>query len=693
MYSEPIHSAEDDSMPNSVSGQAVPPIRDNGADNADNGADKDADVLVIPNPGPDAELVTPQTKKRKSSTPLSTPVRKRARNVSSWKRNINKVLKNSGQPYTTYNGKEHQGAKLRDPCSCSLDCRQRMTQEERQAIHDQFWKTIADHGRQWEFIRENCSSKETVPSSSKRKVARSYSFVIGKKKERVCKQMFMRTLDICDSWIETAFKKRNSEKGNTVSPDKRGGNRKGVPVVVTSAKIDSVREHVNLFPRIPSHYCRKRTRREYLEQRLSISKMSKLYVKWAADKKVPKNSIASQRQYRDIVNSNFNIGFYKPKKDQCSFCCVMRNKNNTRAVREERKNAWVAHLQNKKLARELKEKDKAEGMKEKTTAVISFDLQKQLSCPKSENSAYYYRSKLNVFNFTIFNMIERLGWCFLWHEGAGKKGSDEILSALLLYLEHLIGLGFKTFKLWSDNCAGQNKNRNLFAMYLYVASKYSVEITHRYLEPGHTQMEVDSIHANIERASEMKDIFDFNEWVDVIEGAKNELPKYVVKKLNKDNIVSFKSVVKRQNWEMDLKHERIKWTKVKELHVTGKDPNLVRLKYEYNQESYVTLSVNKRGHPINLESFQPPLAYDAHIPLKENTIQDLTWLCENFHIPINKQDFIRNVLQGVYPVEEEDVSDMEFDSDEERCQEDDMQEEDGHLGEDINNSEEIDENL
>ena len=81
-------------------------------------------------------------------------------------------------------------------------------------------------------------------------------------------------------------------------------------------------------------------------------------------------------------------------------------------------------------------------MRDKSIAVCSFDLQKQLSCPKSEDSAYYYRSKLNVFNFTVFNMIERLGDCYLWHEGVGKKGSSEISSSLHHYIvERLVKKG------------------------------------------------------------------------------------------------------------------------------------------------------------------------------------------------------------------------------------------------------------
>jgi hypothetical protein len=248
----------------------------------------------------------------------------------------------------------------------------------------------------------------------------------------------MRTLGICDSWIASAYSHVRPDT-NTATPEKRGGhhNRKKA---FTPEKIETVKEHVQSFPRVPSHYCRLRSKREYMAFGLNLRKMGRLYLKWASDKKLPKQSVATVRQYIDIVNDNFNIGFFKPKKDQCSLCFVM--KNNPRQVREDQKRVWVNHLQNKKKARKAEQKDKAQAMKDKTIAVCSFDLQKQLSCPKSESGAYYYRSKLNVLNFTCFNMVERVGDCFLWHEGIVKYGSDEITSCLMIYIEILIKKGY-----------------------------------------------------------------------------------------------------------------------------------------------------------------------------------------------------------------------------------------------------------
>lgn len=564
---------------------------------------------------------------------------------------------------------------MRGPCACKQDCRHRLKEDQRREVFKKFWD-LGKHERQWEFIRVNSTSKATQARHAgqvlKRSVSRVYHFTIGDEEVHICKQMFMRTLGICDSWISSAYKHLNPDKGNTVSPDKRGGYKKRQNGQLNTIKIDSVKEHINLFPRVPSHYCRKRSKREYLEKGLSIAKMARLYKTWALEKDIPINSIATPRQYRDILNANFNIGFFKPKKDQCGFCSIMQNKSNTRQVREERKAAWVAHINNKKRARALKTKDVEESLKDKSIVACSFDLQKQLSCPKSEDGVFYYKNKLRVFNFTCFNMTDRIGDNFLWHEGIGKKGSSEIASALLWYIKTLVKEGYSDLRFWSDNCGGQNKNRNLFAMYEYAAVKYGIKITHRYLEPGHTQMEADSIHGRIEKVTEKESIYDFDTWVQWIESAKEELPMYRVKKLTKASIFSFAPLVAKQNWDKDLSRKPVTWKKIKEVHVNGKEGNFIRMKYDFDAESYVTLSPNKPGHPVNLKTFQPPLAYESSIPLSAITIEHLTWFCDKNYVPLLKQDFLRGVIAGVEPVDEEVVSDVEYDTEEDDLEEENM---------------------
>lgn len=77
--------------------------------------------------------------------------------------------------------------------------------------------------------------------------------------------------------------------------------------------------------------------------------MFKLYCEWFD------NKASTKRQYRDILNANFNIGFHKPKKDLSDVCHVYSNKE---IPTEEEKSAFLKHQSAKKAARALKQQDK-----------------------------------------------------------------------------------------------------------------------------------------------------------------------------------------------------------------------------------------------------------------------------------------------------------------------------------------------
>lgn len=61
--------------------------------------------------------------------------------------------------------------------------------------------------------------------------------------------------------------------------------------------------------------------------------------------------------------------------------------------------------------------------------------------------------------------------------------------------------------IWSDDCTSQNRNRIISNALLRMAIDKNVTITQKYLEKGHTQIEVDSVHSVIERKLQNVEIF------------------------------------------------------------------------------------------------------------------------------------------------------------------------------------------
>lgn len=90
------------------------------------------------------------------------------------------------------------------------------------------------------------------------------------------KLFFQNTLGISEKTVRTSL--ANLKPGTGVmEPEKRGGRRQSM--IEKGAKLrQSVVNHINRFPKVKSHYCRKSSTREYLYPDLTIKKMYYLYL-------------------------------------------------------------------------------------------------------------------------------------------------------------------------------------------------------------------------------------------------------------------------------------------------------------------------------------------------------------------------------------------------------------------------------
>lgn len=85
-----------------------------------------------------------------------------------------------------------------------------------------------------------------------------------------------------------------------------------------------VKEHIDSFARVESHYCRSTTKREYLDPQLTVPKMFSLYKDLPSVVKPVKLSM-----YRNIFNREFNLAFHQPKKIYVTNAQNLRPKINT----------------------------------------------------------------------------------------------------------------------------------------------------------------------------------------------------------------------------------------------------------------------------------------------------------------------------------------------------------------------------
>ena len=169
-----------------------------------------------------------------------------------------------------------------------------------------------------------------------------------------------------------------------------------------------VRQHIRSFETVESHYCRRDSKKLYLPQDLSLSKMYRLYKDHCSNIGV---TPVNQYIYNDVFNSEFNLAFRSPIKDKCDFC--VSSANASAEEKEKLTEIYENHIKKKELARQHKEHDKSQVKNtDSETVVCCFDLEEVLLTPHSFESFLFYKRRLNYFNFTIYDMGTSDGHCY-----------------------------------------------------------------------------------------------------------------------------------------------------------------------------------------------------------------------------------------------------------------------------------------
>ncbi|CAH2100600.1 unnamed protein product [Euphydryas editha] len=597
--------------------------------------------------------------------------RKRRRNKKDWIANKSKTLKNSGQAYVGYHSKKQYPAKsVGSSCKCKLKCGETFSFEIRNDIMRTFYK-LGNRELQWQYIikyvtSESVKKLQVIRNKNRTQTIRYY-LPLEDDKVRVCKVFFLNTLQISEQTVYTAIEKNDSDLDKM---DNRGkhNNRPHKMSVPTE---ESIVSHIKLFPSKEAHYVRKSSKRKYLCETLNISKMYRLYTDWfkkQTDGRYSDDQMATKRQYETIFNTKFNYSFFNPKKDLCGTCTLYEQLEGEN--KESLKDKYMKHISNKERIREIKNSEKEHFGDNSTLAI--FDLEKVFGVPQSEVEIFNYKRKYPVYNFTVFDSSRKKGYCYMWHAQIAKRGSIEIGSCLYNFIEEQYNKKINKISFYSDGCAGQNKNRFVFALYLFAATKFKLEITHSFFEPGHSQNEGDSMHACIERALKNKQIYTPDQLYGLVMNAKQTGEKYKLKEMRQTDFYNIKDLITGQNWLNDTKGKRIYWSKIKQIKVTYTNPHSLYYKYEYDEDfsemitaSTSTENTRKRKSTTNATTssvtdviLKP--AYNGPVPISKALHEDLLSLCRINAIPHNYHSFYNSLISTITEtVTDEDDSENE----------------------------------
>ena len=412
-------------------------------------------------------------------------------------------------------------------CSCKQKCFDKIKEERRQEIYEQYWNLSYDERRSWMFgrINRNDVKRMRVGEGSKRNY--TFTYMLSGEDESlttVCKIMFLHTLGYSSDKVITVLMKTDLQ---SITPhnDKRGRhfpwNKK------TPATNDAVIQHIESFKPSVSHYRREHAPlRRYLSSELTVQGMYEDFVQ-----KNPDQSFKYQF-YRKIV-ADQNISFTKLGEEQCETCLEKEKHMHENEVENcSVCSDWKKHIENARIARTKYREDAG---KEWTdgTAYMSCDMQKVIMMPRMPGvkSAVFTR-RVVLFHETFAPLgdgKDKPTLAVLWHEGISGRNADDVCSAFSRAIEYM--RDYPKLIFWCDNCAGQNKNWWLYTCLVTLVNKEGgpSELTLKYLEKGHTFMSADSFHSRVEQAMKRKqNVYDLNDFVNVIQAARNTAQSLVM---------------------------------------------------------------------------------------------------------------------------------------------------------------------
>ena len=531
-----------------------------------------------------------------------TPPRKRKTASKGSSKTARKKLKLEGKPYNTYSGKEVPAVKAAEnvPCKCRNKCFGNFIETDRCASHRAFWKMNSyDQRRQFiaNHVTQNSKKRLTVHETDTKKSRRDNTWNYELTKEvdgndvrvPVCRIVFMKTLQVSEKFIRNAVRK--SVLG-IVQEDKRG---QGASANKTSDEsLKRIHEHIDSFPKVESHYCRKGSTKLYIEDtsnftQLTISKMHDLYQEKCRVQGVPSKEIVGISKYRNILKEK-NIVIHKPKKDQCVKCLAYKEKIPSETSLNEREDHEI-HMKNKAKSHKVKEERKEMGKADNNHLVFTFDLEAILYTPCCKVSTLFYARKLNTYNLTMFNMANKEGHCYLWDETVGNKGSNEVGSGLYKLLKE--NPKVKKVTLISDACGGQTRNKKIAALCLFLVRHTQIEeIDHIFMVSGHSHMEVDSMHATIEDKSKSLQIYKPEHWAQICAIARKN--PYLVDIMSNEDIFDLEKLyrdMKIVNITEAVGGERAWWTTtannrgrvISWLRYEQKNPNVIKFRTDYDE--------------------------------------------------------------------------------------------------------------
>lgn len=501
-------------------------------------------------------------------------------------------------------------------------------------LQDTFIQSLIEARRVTRHRKRNEESTRTVQSTYK------YYTMVGETRTEVCLKAF------CSLHCRTKKQVRRLQQLLLIAKSPKDGRGAHIKYAIPPETLLLVREHIESFPTYESHYLG--TVIKYLDERLNITDIYKMFKNKNPSARIGKSA------FFYYYKNQYNLKFGPPQVDICSTCEVLDVKiKNSHLSDATRRVAVAEKLVHRRRAKKFYHQIKSD-TEDKNPKILSlsFDYMQNLTVPLIPVQETYYLCQVNINVFCIHNNKKNNAKIYLYHEGQGRKGPNEVCSFLMDYLDNEISDEVEELHIYSDNCGGQNKNHALSRLLCALTDTGRFkEIKHYYPVKGHSYLPCDRDFSLIKRSLKKLDrLYSINQIIHSIVHCTTNLNKFTVKLVQTSEILDYKNWWPHYYTKTPVSEEtRGRKTKKKD-KVCFSISSFSEFTYNKQLRGIVTarafihgltkhtFKLSSRGLPILLPSIP---AYESKIPIKKRKIDDVRKLSP--YIPIKYRRFFNEL--------------------------------------------------
>lgn len=515
---------------------------------------------------------------------------------------------------------------------CSL-----FSKDERSIVFERFWKMNWSQKKAYvcNLVKIDVKKTNTAVKSRRSHTPTYFLMKANGREYQVCRNMFLSTLGIKEKmmryWVNSKLDFGMFEHPDDIQEKKMIKFREGLYYKKNQERKNHLRQFLTMLPKLESHYCRKDSKKKYFQtEHRTLTALYKDYVHFCHQHNVKKLSISV---FIAMVKE-LNYSLFKPRKDQCDTCCAYKTGN----ITDEE---FVAHRSEIDESSKEKLKDINDALK-KLCTLLCMDVEAVQLVPKLLASCLYFSLKLQIHNFTIYDIISHKSVNYVWDESEGELEASIFASIIVLHIENLIEKNLifcNTVILYSDGCCYQNRNAVLSSALSNLAVKHSLTIYQKYLVKGHTHMECDSSHSLIERETKKKTINVPEDFIDAVSTARSRpFPLDVVKLTHHffhnyaaPDLISYKSIRPGKNYFSMFGVSGILNSLLFTLGVSKGDPTVTDLRcLKYTKDGKISFKLSHKDEYKILpqkkqliRKYEPTKLYDGPLELSFRKFDDL----------------------------------------------------------------------